>query len=274
MMLQRISDLQPHNQTNTRINKCAGCELTVTETWIKPVTRWLECMGMRKEFTVEMGRWETELENGRCKKCKKREDEENEKKETEKAVQEAIEKGIKVVGGEFAYRNYNFDTFKPKTESQKEALRICKKFDPAKDNIYLVGPTGVGKSHLACSIALASMPRLLSAQRWKVTELLRQFRVFKGATEETEGIDSLSRCPLLILEDIGAQKETDWGNSILWEIIDNRIESGANGLIVTSNVGRSMLASSMGERIPSRLSSICRIVKVDGPDHRVTKENV
>lgn len=259
---------------NTRTKLCADCGVSVTEKWIPPEYETLNFFGEIRNFTVDPGHWQTILINGLCPKCKKREELKNEKEKTEKAVQETIKKGIEIVGGEYAYKNYRFDSYKPKTESQKEALRICKKFDPAKDNIYLVGPTGVGKSHLACSIALASMPRLLSAQRWKVTELLRQFRVFKGATEETEGIDSLSRCPLLILEDIGAQKETDWGNSILWEIIDNRIESGANGLIVTSNVGRSMLASSMGERIPSRLSSICRIVKVDGPDHRVTKENV
>lgn len=269
-----MSDMLRQSMENTRTKSCAECGVSVSEKWIKPEYETLNFLGEIRKFTIEPGHWETILSNGICPECKKSEDSKNEKEKAEKAVQETIKKGIEIVGGEYAYKNYRFDSYKPKSESQKEALKICNQFDPATDNIFLVGPTGVGKSHLACSIALSSMPRLLSSQRWKVTELLRQFRVFKGATEEAEGIDSLSRCQLLILEDIGAQKETDWGNSILWEIIDNRIERGVNGLIVTSNVGRSMLASTMGERIPSRLSSICRIVKVDGPDHRVTKENV
>lgn len=271
-MLQRISDLQPHNQTNTRINKCADCDLTVTETWVKPVTRWLECMGMRKEFTVEMGRWETELENGRCKKCKKREDEENAKKETEKAVQEAIEKGIKVVGGEFAYRNYNFDSFKPKTESQKEALKVCKNFDPAMDNLILIGPAGVGKSHLACAIILSSLQNIASAQRWRVTELLRHFRKFNDNVINQENeIERVSNAKILVIEDIGVERDTTWGSSILWEILDKRIDRGINGLIITSNVGRSKLADTMSDRIPSRISQLCKFIQIDGPDHRITK---
>ena len=269
-----MSDMLLRSMENTRTKSCSDCGLSVTEKWINPEYETLDFMGEIRKFTIDPGHWETILINGLCPECKKREEIKNEKEKAEKAVQETIQKGIEIMGGEYAYKNYRFDSYKPKTESQKEALRICKEFDPSKDNLFLVGPTGVGKSHLACSISLESMPRLLSSQRWKITELLRQFRVSKSAVEEREEIDSLSRCPLLILEDIGAQKETDWGNSILWEILDNRIENGVNGLVITSNVGRSMLASTIGERIPSRISSICRVVKIEGPDHRVTKENV
>lgn len=260
---------------NTRTKLCADCGVSVTEKWINPEYETLNFFGEIRNFTVDPGHWETNLINGICPECKKSEDSKNEKEKAEKAVQETIKKGIEIVGGEYAYKNYRFDSYKPKTESQKEALRICKEFDPAKDNIYLVGPTGVGKSHLACSIALASMPRLLSAQRWRITELLREFRkVLSNANEEQKLMNFFSFCPLLIIEDFGVQKETEWGCSIIWEIIDKREQHGINGLVITSNVGRNMLASTIGERVPSRISNICRIVKIDGPDHRVTKENL
>lgn len=256
---------------NTRIKLCVLCGIKVTEKWINPEYETLNFMGEIRQFTIDPGHWETILINGYCPECNKSEELRYEKEKTEKAVQETIKKGIEIVGGEYAYKNYRFDSYNPKTESQKEALKICREFNPSDENIYLVGPTGVGKTHLACSIALTSMPRLLSTKRFKVTDLLRNIRTLKSATDEEREIETLSECPILILEDIGAQKETDWGNSILWEIIDNRIERGNNGLIVTSNVGRSQLATTMGERIPSRISQLCRIVKIEGPDNRVTK---
>lgn len=259
------------SMANTRINTCRLCGLEATEKWENPQYQTLNFLGEIRKFMVDPGHWETILINGICPECNEREELRNEKEKAEKAVQKTIEKGIEIMGGEYAYKNYRFDSYTPKTESQKEALKICKEFDPSNDNIYLVGPTGVGKTHLACSIALTSMPRLLSAKRWKVTELLRHIRTLKSAPDEENEINLLSNCPLLILEDIGAQKETDWGNSILWEILDNRIDKGINGLVITSNVGRGMLASTIGERIPSRISSLCRVVKIEGSDYRVTK---
>jgi len=227
-------------------------------------------MGVKKEFTVEVGYWKTDLIDGKCKTCKKGEDEENEKKNKEKAIQETIQKGIEIVGGEYAYRNYNFDSYKPKTKSQENALNICRSLDPQKENLILVGPAGVGKSHLACAIILSSILRLLSAQRWRVTELLRHIRKFNdNAKIQDEEIKKIINSKPLLIEDIGVEKDTTWGTSILWEIIDNRIDKGINGLILTTNIGRSKMAEAMSDRIPSRITQLCKTIYVEGPDHRI-----
>lgn len=254
---------------NTKIETCRICGDKTTAKWIDPQFEELNFLGVKKRFMVEMGRWESKFIGGLCADCKKSEDERNEKEKIQKEIKETIQKGIQIIGGEFAYRNFNFSSYKPKTESQKEALKIAQAFDPSNDNLMLVGPTGSGKSHLAVSIATSSMPRLLSSQRWRVTELLRVLRMSKDAHEEWSRVSSLCNCPLLILEDFGAHKETDWGTSLLWEILDRRLEAGINGLIVTSNLGRTKLSEIMGDRIPSRLSQICRVVKIDGPDGRL-----
>lgn len=269
--LQKMSVTLLRSMANTRTEVCRMCGATTTARWIEAESQDLFFLGVKKTFVVENARWESDFFDGLCKKCKQANDLEKVKKENQRKIQETVTKAIKIIGGEFAYRNFNFDSYQPKTDSQKEALKIAKSFDPSKDNLMLVGPTGVGKSHLAVAIAMESMLRLLSSQRWRVSELLRHLRVEKSFTDEATKIESLVMCPLLILEDFGAHKETDWGTSILWEIIDRRLELCINGLIVTTNLGRGKMSEMIGDRIPSRLSQLCRVVKIDGPDARVTK---
>lgn len=256
---------------NTRINSCKSCGFKVTETFVPEEVMEYSLLGLRRKLVAEPAKWESVLVDGLCEKCKKREDLKREKEKSEKDKQEKIRKGCEIIGGEYAYRNFNFDSYKPKTESQKEALKVAMAFNPARDNVMFVGPAGTGKSHLACAIALQSEENLNKTKRWRITELLRDFRRIE-AYEEANKINAIVNCKLLIIEDFGAHKETDWSTSILWEILDRRIETGTNGLIMTTNIGRGKMAEEMGERIPSRLSALCKIVKIDGPDGRIKDE--
>ena len=103
-----------------------------------------------------------------------------------------------------------------------------------------------------------------------MTDLLRYLREIQTHEDEGAIFDSIVNSEILLIEDIGAHKETDWSTATLWDIIDKRIEKGINGLVVTSNFGRGTLAKQVGDRIPSRLSAMCRVINIDGDDHRLT----
>lgn len=257
---------------NIQIKSCKVCGEEVTERWINAQYETLNFLGVKKKFIVEPGRWESELTNGFCKSCFERETKRNEKEKAEKELQEKNSKAIEIIGGRYAFENFNFDSYSPKTKSQEIALKTCREFDFNFENLMLVGPAGVGKSHLACSILKNSGDCIFNSQRWRVTELLRRIREFNdNAKQQSIEIEKVVYSKILVIEDIGVEKDTVWGSSILWEILDKRIENGINGLILTSNLGRSKLAENMTDRIPSRISHLCKFVQIDGPDNRLIK---
>lgn len=265
------TDSQPQSPENIQIeireSVCVECGSPIREEWQSAGKTEYVFMGKTRCIQDPAQCVEKKNYDGRCVKCwSVRRDAvlaERERLAREKREQE----GIAAIGGPKAYFNFRLEKYVPINPSQKEALRLCEEFNPGTDNLLLVGPTGTGKTHLACGIALREFSPPF--KRFRVTELLRILRFERKAREEEQFIKEIVESPIFILEDLGAHKETDWGSAVLWEIIDRRIEAERHGLIVTSNFGRGKMAEQMGDKIPSRLSAICKVVTVDGDDYRI-----
>ena len=91
--------------------------------------------------------------------------------------------------------------------------------------LYLHGPTGVGKTHIAVAIANVQVQRGASTTFWSVPDLLDNLRQTYGNTDETSFyslFDSVRECELLILDDFGAQQMTDWALEKLYQLITHR----------------------------------------------------
>ena len=91
--------------------------------------------------------------------------------------------------------------------------------------LYLHGPTGVGKTHIAVAIAKVQSDRGRSVTFWSVPDLLDNLRhSYSNPNEATfyELFDSVRNCELLILDDFGAQQMTDWALEKLYQIITHR----------------------------------------------------
>jgi DNA replication protein DnaC len=164
------------------------------------------------------------------------------------------------------YEQFTFETYRQNARN-RAGLEACKAFDPKVGSLYLHGPVGCGKSHLAWSMARA----IPGAEVNKATALIRWFRMRDPREEERE-IDRLARVPCLVVDDLGVQKDSEHALSILYEILDRRDMDCRFGLIITSNLPLDDLARKMGDdRITSRIAGMCKIVKLDGPDGRVSK---
>lgn len=85
--------------------------------------------------------------------------------------------------------------------------------------------------------------------------------------EWLELMDMLMRCKLLIIDDIGAEKNTEWVNERLLSIINTRIMGGLS-TIYTSNCSLDTLGARMGERIKSRIKGSTHEVQLTGKDKR------
>ena len=74
--------------------------------------------------------------------------------------------------------------------------------------------------------------------------------------------------PLLILDDLGAEKTTDWALQSLYIIINKRLSEELQ-TIITSNLSLDELRDKIGDRIASRIAGMCKIVKLTGRDRRL-----
>lgn len=91
--------------------------------------------------------------------------------------------------------------------------------------LYLHGPTGVGKTHIAVAIANVQVQRGASTTFWSVPDLLDNLRQTYGNSDESSFyslFDSVRDCEMLILDDFGAQQMTDWALEKLYQLITYR----------------------------------------------------
>lgn len=174
------------------------------------------------------------------------------------------------LGGLRALQTYTADRFKV-TEANGDAYAACAGFERAKHNLYLHGPTGAGKSHLAAIAARRWLHRPWEVMTKNPAQIMREVRAADGAQAEQAVIDHIAKSPVLVLEDLGVAKDTEFAVSTLYEIVNWRYMNRPGGLIVTSNLGLGELAIKLGEdRITSRLAGVCQVFALHGePDRRL-----
>lgn len=161
---------------------------------------------------------------------------------------------------------------RPRLAAQSYAVN----WPPAKPFLLLSGDTGRGKTHLAIGVMFAVWERHKVRSRfWPVVDLLARYRATfdkDRATETTEEIDrELERCPLLVLDDLGAQKDTEWAEEQLFRLIDRR-HRDRKPTVVTTNLGEIQLPARLKSRLADQAAST--VVHLDGtkyPDHRTGK---
>ena len=86
----------------------------------------------------------------------------------------------------------------------------------------------------------------------------------------SELLDMLKNCKLLVIDDIGAEKSTEWVNERLLSIINTRMMKGLS-TVYTSNCSLEDIGNRMGERISSRIRGSATEIHLVGQDRRGCK---
>lgn len=148
--------------------------------------------------------------------------------------------------------------------------------------LYLTGPVGTGKTHAAWAalaawcLATGTVPDSTVTDDWygrqgptviftRMTDLLDDLR---PGDDGRQRIRDCQGADLLALDDIGAEKASEWTQERLYSIIDQRYVH-CRPLIVTSNLPPAALAEQTGKRTASRLAEMCVVVPMTGDDRRM-----
>jgi len=101
------------------------------------------------------------------------------------------------------------------------------------DNVLLIGPSGVGKSHIAAALGYHLIERGVRVKWLSATDLVQQLQQAKKELSLMTYMTRLDKYRVVIIDDIGYVKKTDGETQVLFEFIAHRYESGS--LIITSN---------------------------------------
>jgi DNA replication protein DnaC len=128
----------------------------------------------------------------------------------------------------------------------------------------LISKTALEAGH---SVAIYSMPRLLARIR-------RTYDTDSSEEGYLSFFDRLTSVDLLHLDDLGAEKRTDWVLEQLYAIVDRRYEE-RRAMVVTTNLDTDDLREQIGERTVSRLLQMCDMEKpLFGDDWRERRGHV
>jgi len=168
----------------------------------------------------------------------------------------------------------NFDASGPLQEAYNVALELAEERSDIKW-LTLVGPVDVGKSHLAVAICRRWLARGKPARYVLVPLMLEELRAsYQREGEYDRQLDFLLKVPLLVLDDLGTQKPTEWAIEKLMQIVDYRYVN-ALPLVVTTNKPLNDLPGDTEHRIGSRLlrASFGRVVNINAQEYRLRKKN-
>lgn len=135
--------------------------------------------------------------------------------------------------------------------------------------LWLVGDVGTGKTTLAMLIAKAALD---GGHTVAIYSLPRLLNLIRQAIDSREGmldyLDRLTAVDLLHIDDLGAEKTTEWVLEQLYSIVNARYEA-QRSIVATTNLMPDELAEEIGARTVSRLVEMCGDpLPLFGADHR------
>jgi DNA replication protein DnaC len=158
------------------------------------------------------------------------------------------------------------------------AYRLVREYPSADRGLLFMGPCGVGKTHLSVAILRELIEKKgVSCLFYEFGSLLKAIQNSYNPISRTSELKVLApviEAKVLVLDELGATKPTDWVHDTMMQIINTRYNDKRLTIFTTNYVdergqpSEETLEDRIGTRLRSRLYEMCRTVVVDGEDYR------
>jgi DNA replication protein DnaC len=165
----------------------------------------------------------------------------------------------------------------PVTEIDPQVVAATRRFAGSIDKqldagrgLWFMGPVGTGKTTLAMLVSKAALSAGRSVAIYSLPRLLNEIRdTHRAERSHVELLDRLISVDLLHIDDVGAERTTDWVLEELYSIVNGRYEDERSIVITTNIDDRDRLCEQISERTVSRLTEMCDELPLGGHDRRM-----
>jgi DNA replication protein DnaC len=174
------------------------------------------------------------------------------------------------------YRDVAFDRY-PVSEIEPAVVAATRRFAEHIDKhldkgrgLWFMGPVGTGKTTLAMLVSKAALEAGRSVAIYSLPRLLNEIRdTHRAERSHVDLLDRLTAVDLLHIDDVGAERTTDWVLEELYSIVNARYEDQRSVVITTNILDREALCEQITERTVSRLTEMCDELPLLGHDRRM-----
>jgi DNA replication protein DnaC len=179
------------------------------------------------------------------------------------------------------YRDVSFDR-PPVTDIDPQIVAATRRFADNIDRhldagrgLWFMGPVGTGKTTLAMLVSKAALKAGRSVAIYSLPRLLNEIRdTHRAERSHVDLLDRLTAVDLLHIDDVGAERTTDWVLEELYSIVNARYEDERSIVITTNILDREALCEQITERTVSRLTEMCDELPLIGYDRRMDRQPV
>jgi DNA replication protein DnaC len=181
------------------------------------------------------------------------------------------------------YEKCNFNNYKQHNLTQgrayKLAFDLAMQYPKVEQGFLFMGPVGVGKTHLAVSILELLLQKSVSCLFYEFGSLLKEIQNSYNPISQTSEIrvlEPIFNAEVLVLDELGASKPTDWVRDTMMHIINTRYNDKKLTIFTTNYLDtrrrdtEETLEDRIGSRLRSRLYEMCKTLIIEGDDYRKT----
>ena len=157
------------------------------------------------------------------------------------------------------------------------AFRLVREYPAVDRGLLFMGPVGVGKTHLAVAIIRGLIEKGVPCLFYDFGTLLKEIQDSYNPVSQTSELRILApvyQAEVLVLDELGASKPTDWVRDTMMQVIGTRYNERKLTIITTNymdarrNPVEETLEDRIGVRLRSRLYEMCKTVVIEGEDYR------